>query len=83
MRRVRTIIPHCDMDSSVIDSFQCDQCSWSYAMALPKSFLIAYEEVERACAAFDEHCCDNFNPRTVDHGARRVSESHIAAQSVC
>ncbi len=68
---LRTIIPHCNMDSVAIDSFQCDHCCWSFPVAQTTSFVISHEETARACAAFDEHRCENFGPRRLPDAAAR------------
>jgi hypothetical protein len=62
MRR-RTMVPHCDVNAPIIDAFHCSECQWSYAMRSPKPYTIAYEDATRACWKFDDHHCEDFEPR--------------------
>jgi hypothetical protein len=63
MARVRTIVPRCKAGAPVIDAFQCSECEWSYEMRWPEPYAISYEDAMRACCEFDDHCCEDFNPR--------------------
>jgi len=62
MPRVRTIVPHCNNDAPVIDSFRCSECDWSYEMRRPEHYTISYEDAMRACREFDDHCCQDLQP---------------------
>ncbi len=64
--RVRTIIPHCQVDAPVIDAFHCSRCEWSYAIKKPKPFVITYKDAARACREFDEHRCEDYVQRKAD-----------------
>lgn len=58
--RARAILFQCRPDAPIIDGFQCSECGWSYVMPDSKPYLIAPEEAERACRAFDGHRCGDF-----------------------
>ncbi len=63
MRPPRTMMPHCALNADGIDSFQCSRCEWSYRLSVREPFLIAYEDADRACRAFNEHHCEEFKAR--------------------
>jgi hypothetical protein len=62
MPRVRAMVPRCNGEIPVID-FHCSECEWRYVMRQPEHYTISYEDAMRACSEFDDHRCEDFNPR--------------------
>jgi hypothetical protein len=78
MPRTRTIIPHCGIDSPIIDAFHCSRCQWLYRVPKPEPFLIAWEDAENACIQFDAHCCEDFSLRATHEAAHEKLHLSVA-----
>ena len=62
MERRRILVPAVQGTSDVI-VFHCSHCGWEYDVKRRQSFLIDYNDADRACRAFEEHRC-------FEHGVR-------------